>query len=215
LTDLIIGMGEVGSTIFELLTKRGFQCAGIDLDKSKERNLPHGDLDFIHICAPFFKDFIEFVSFRANHYKVPIIIHSTVRPGTTKLIQKKTKYPVIYSPIRGVHTRFLEDLEYYTKYFSYSVEGLKERFKKIKIVDNAEALERTKILVDTTYYGWLIAFRKIVDDYGEVYWDFAEEPHKKLGNRPIMYNDHKPIGGHCVLPNLELIDIPLFKEIIR
>ena len=35
-------------------------------------------------------------------------------------------------------------------------------------------------------------------------WSFADEIHKFLGNRPIMFPGN--IGGHCVIPNLELIN---------
>ena len=34
-------------------------------------------------------------------------------------------------------------------------------------------------------------------------WSFADEIHKNLGNRPKMFPGY--IGGHCIIPNLELI----------
>ena len=40
-------------------------------------------------------------------------------------------------------------------------------------------------------------------DYDEM-WSFANEIHKFLGNRPKMFPGF--IGGHCVIPNLELMD---------
>ena len=40
-------------------------------------------------------------------------------------------------------------------------------------------------------------------DYDEM-WSFSEEIHKFLGNRPKMYPG--VIGGHCVIPNLDLIE---------
>ena len=40
-------------------------------------------------------------------------------------------------------------------------------------------------------------------DYDEM-WSFSEEIHKFLGNRPKMYPGY--IGGHCVIPNLDLIE---------
>jgi hypothetical protein len=72
-------------------------------------------------------------------------------------------------------------------------------------------LELAKILVDTSYYGWLINYAQLSDmiakqhnvDYDEM-WSFADEIHKFLGNRPKMYPGF--IGGHCVIPNLSLID---------
>ena len=40
-------------------------------------------------------------------------------------------------------------------------------------------------------------------DYEEM-WSFSDEIHKFLGNRPKMFPGF--IGGHCVIPNLSLID---------
>jgi hypothetical protein len=40
-------------------------------------------------------------------------------------------------------------------------------------------------------------------DYDEM-WSFSDEIHKFLGNRPKMYPGY--IGGHCVIPNLNLIN---------
>ena len=38
MTDIILGMGEVGETLFDLLVDRKFDCVGIDLDDSKCKN---------------------------------------------------------------------------------------------------------------------------------------------------------------------------------
>ena len=40
-------------------------------------------------------------------------------------------------------------------------------------------------------------------DFDEM-WSFADEIHKTLGNRPKMFPGY--IGGHCVIPNLDLIN---------
>ena len=67
------------------------------------------------------------------------------------------------------------------------------------------------LVCDTSYYGWLINYaqisKMISDRYGVDYdemWTFADEIHENLGNRPKMFPGF--IGGHCVIPNLELID---------
>ena len=39
-------------------------------------------------------------------------------------------------------------------------------------------------------------------NYDEM-WLFSDEIHKFLGNRPKMYPGY--IGGHCVIPNLDLL----------
>ena len=40
-------------------------------------------------------------------------------------------------------------------------------------------------------------------DYDEM-WSFSDEIQKFLGNRPKMFPGI--IGGHCVIPNIDLID---------
>ncbi|MCV0373437.1 MAG: hypothetical protein K5793_07790 [Nitrosarchaeum sp.] len=64
-------------------------------------------------------------------------------------------------------------------------------------------LELAKIIVDTTYYGWLINYAQLSNmiakkhgvDYDEM-WEFSDEIHKFLGNRPKMFPGF--IGGHCL-----------------
>ncbi len=205
MTDLIVGMGEIGTALKQLLEMRGFPCDSYDI---KCLTTQCGPYDFIHICIPFNDNFKSEVLYWKDFGKV--IIHSTVKPGTS------AKLGVIYSPIRGVHASMLEDLMYYSKYYSGDVnDDIEERFHNVRHVKDSTELETTKILVDTTYYGWLIAYRKYVDSKYDVDWSFAGEIHHKLGNRPIMYNDGKPIGGHCVVQNLDLINDDLFKQLIK
>ena len=230
MTDLILGIGEVGSTLFELLSERGFSCAGIDIEKSREKNSKSSNknLQFLHVCLPGELDgFAETVLEKINNNQnlKAVIIHSTVKPGTTKSIQDKTNIPVFYSPVRGIHKRFLEDIKKYTKFVACDLEidnkiksEIKNRFKKVQWVSNTKTAELAKILVDTTYYGWLINYAQITKmicdkeeiDFDEV-WKFSDEIHEFLGNRPKMFPGI--IGGHCVIPNLDLMDYEELKTI--
>jgi len=226
MTDIILGMGEVGETLFHLLEERNFDIIGIDTDASKCKNYSMNqkieDPEYLHICLP--GELSEFVDItvdwinKVDGLKV-VLIHSTVKPGTTKKIQEKSKVLVLYSPVRGVHRRFLDDIKKYTKFISSDKEnidpkiklGLEKRFEKTDWMSTTKTAELAKILVDTTYYGWLINYAQITKmicekediDFDEM-WKFADEIHKNLGNRPKMYPGI--IGGHCVIPNLNLID---------
>ena len=152
-----------------------------------------------------------------------IVIHSTISPGTTDRIQKKLKIPIIFSATRGVHKRMLQDLKRYVKFFAISnnapkkdwaVSKYRESMKKCGIktqqMSKPKTLELAKILCDTSYLGWLINYAQLTNtialehnvDYDEM-WEFSDEIHKILGNRPKMFPGF--IGGHCVIPNLELI----------
>ena len=226
MTDVILGMGEVGETLFDLLTERGFDCVGIDVDASKCRNYSENshieNPEYLHVCLP--GELNEFDNISSNWINQieglkAVLIHSTVKPGTTKNIQENTKTPVLFSPVRGVHRRFLEDIKKYTKFIATddtSVDpkiksDLEQRFQKIDWMSTTKTAELAKILVDTTYYGWLINYAQITKmicekedvDFDEM-WKFSNEIHENLGNRPKMYPGI--IGGHCVIPNLNLIE---------
>ena len=226
MTDIILGMGEVGETLFDLLVDRKFDCIGIDLDDSKCKNYTENEIienpQYLHVCLPgelekFTDIVIEWVN-KIKNIQVAVI-HSTVKPGTTKTIQEKSSIPILFSPVRGVHRRFLDDIKKYTKFISFDgtkidskiKKDLENRFEKVDWMSTTKTAELAKILVDTTYYGWLINYAQITKmicekenvDFDEM-WKFADEIHENLGNRPKMFPGI--IGGHCVIPNLDLIE---------
>jgi len=226
MTDIILGMGEVGETLFDLLVERGIDCIGIDLDSSKCKNYSENTIienpEYLHVCLP--GELSQFVDITINWInkiegmKV-VVVHSTVKPGTTKSIQEKLNIPILFSPVRGVHKRFLDDIKKYTKFISSDDKqvdskikiDLEKRFEKVNWMSTTKTAELAKILVDTTYYGWLINYAQITKmicekegvDFDEM-WKFADEIHENLGNRPKMYPGI--IGGHCVIPNLNLLE---------
>ena len=225
MTDIVLGMGEVGETLFNLLVERNIDCVGIDLDSSKCKNYSENSIienpEYLHVCLPGeLNQFVEITSNWVNKIEglKVVIIHSTVKPGTTKNIQEKAKIPIIFSPVRGVHKRFLDDIKKYTKFISSDDKqidskiklDLEKRFEKVDWMSSTKTAELAKILVDTTYYGWLINYAQITKmicekegvDFDEM-WKFADEIHENLGNRPKMFPGI--IGGHCVIPNLSLV----------
>jgi len=126
--------------------------------------------------------------------------------------------------IDSLHKRMLSDLKRYTKFFALEKNAPNSLWAskvfsrlmhkcgiKTKQMSAPVSLELAKIVCDTSYYGWLINYaqisnmiaRKHMVDYNEM-WSFADEIHKFLGNRPKMFPGF--IGGHCVVPNLSLID---------
>ena len=226
--DLVIGLGEIGNPLLQVL-KKGFPTLGFDInsklmDKKKHRKFEDTKTMFVHICIPYSKTFDKSIIEIEKKYKPKgIVIHSTIQVGTTERLQKKLEIPIIYSAIRGVHKRMLKDLKRYTKFYSvfnwapnsqWACRIFSKRMKKIGIkakkMTNPTTLELAKIVVDTSYYGWLINYAQISNiiamkhnvDYDEM-WLFSDEIHQFLGNRPKMYPGF--IGGHCVIPNLNLI----------
>ena len=227
--DVVAGLGEIGSPILKLLSKKQ-TTIGYDLDKrlvneTKLKKLHDIPTSFLHIAIPVTSKFDSNLLQLYKKFKPEcIVIHSTIGPGTTERIQKKLDIPLIYSATRGVHKRMLKDIKRYTKFFAISkntprgkwassrfVKLMKSCGIKTKQMSKPETLELAKIICDTSYLGWLINYAQLSNrvaiqhgiDYDEM-WSFSDEIHKFLGNRPKMYPGY--IGGHCVIPNLNLIN---------
>ncbi len=139
MTDIILGMGEVGETIYDLLKDRKFNCVGIDLDNSKCKNYTENKVienpEYLHVCLPgelvkFTDIVIEWIN-KIKNIQV-VVIHSTVKPGTTKIVQGKTSIPILFSPVRGVHKRFLSDIKKYTKFISFDGKEIDSKIKNLE-----------------------------------------------------------------------------------
>ena len=226
--DVVVGIGEVGKPILKLLSKDNI-AVGFDLNpslmnKRKFEKYQNLKTSFLHIAIPISSKFESNLLQLYKKFKPEcIVIHSTIGPGTIKQIQKKLAVPLIYSATRGVHKRMLKDIKRYTKFFAISKNAPKKQWAikayskkmkncgiKTKQMSKPETLELAKIICDTSYLGWLINYAQfsnmIAQQYNVNYdemWSFSDEIHKFLGNRPKMYPGF--IGGHCVIPNLDLI----------
>jgi len=226
--NVVVGMGEIGKPIFQLISKV-VPTIGYDINKklittNEIKKFKNFDTSLMHICIPFNNKFIQNTVALYKKFKPEcIVIHSTISPLTTKQIQTSLRIPIIYSATRGVHKRMLQDLKRYTKFYGIESNApsskwaestytklMKKCSVKTKKMSNPLTLELAKIVCDTSYYGWLINYAQISNmiatknnvDYDEM-WSFTDEIHKFLGNRPKMYPGI--IGGHCIIPNLELI----------
>ena len=234
--NVVAGLGEIGLPILKLLSKTqtiiGFDINPELMNQKKYGECKKLDTIFLHICIPFTNKFQSNVKKLYKKFSPKcIVIHSTISPTTTNKLQSDLKIPIIFSATRGVHKRMLRDLKRYTKFFaieknapkvtwasSQFVRQMKKSGVKTKKMSDPLTLELAKIIVDTSYYGWLINYAqmsKIIAvkhgiDYDEM-WSFSDEIHKFLGNRPKMFPGF--IGGHCVIPNLSLIDEKLLWQI--
>ena len=227
--DVVVGLGEIGEPILKLVSKNT-KTIGYDINQKRVnqkilKKYESLETRFLHMCIPFTTNFEKNVMDLYHKFNPKgIVIHSTISPGTTKKIQQKLGIPIIYSATRGVHKRMLNDLKRYTKFFSVEhtvpqatwaskeyISLMKKCHVKTKKMSSPLTLELAKIVVDTSYYGWLINYSQISNmiakkhgvNYDEM-WSFADEIHKFLGNRPKMFPGF--IGGHCVIPNLDLIE---------
>ena len=227
--DVVVGIGEIGKPILKLLSKDnivvGFDLNSDLMDERKFERYKNLKTSFLHIAIPATGKFLNNVLKLCKKFQPEcIVIHSTIKPGTTEELQTKLPIPVIYSATRGVHKRMIYDLKRYTKFFVISanaprgkwastiyVKMMKQCGIKTKKMSKPETLELAKIICDTSYLGWLVNYAQLSNmiaiqhgvDYDEM-WSFSDEIQEFLGNRPKMFPGI--IGGHCVIPNIDLID---------
>lgn len=237
--DLVVGLGEIGLPILTIL-KKSTRTIGFDIDPKKVNTkqleaAKNDPISLIHFCIPYTEKFEEIVIKTVKEKKPRgVVIHSTIKPYTTERIQKLLDIPVMYSATRGVHKRMIKDIKRYTKFYSVYdwapnaqwasktfAGNMRKAGVKTRKMSSPLTLELAKILVDTSYYGWLINYAQLTNmiaidhkvDFDEM-WTFSDEIHKILGNRPKMYPGI--IGGHCVIPNLDLMHnqtLELIREI--
>ena len=230
-TVLIIGLGEIGHTLFVLLTeqKKNFDVYGLDLDQGKMRELGQNGKDFpqqidtLHICLPCSsqQNFERITVGYVNEFKPKLtIINSTVPPGTTLKVAEKCKCLVAHSPSRGVHLsaeHMKWEMKRWTKYVGganadaaiVASDHFEKLGLKVKILKSSTETELAK-LFETTYRAWMIAcfqemhrISKAFDaDFNETV-DFLEDTHRLRFDRPVMFPG--VIGGHCLIPNTELL----------
>ena len=208
---LVVGLGEVGRPLLAVL-RGAHQAEGRDIE---DRDF-HG-VQVLHLCFPFGPDFVPTASGYISRYQPEVaVVNSTVVPGTTRAVQETTGVPTVYSPVRGKHTRMTEELRRYRKFVAGSsaeAVGLVESHfcaagMTTQRMSPPEALELAKLL-ETTYFGVLVAWAQEMDRFaGSVaadYWEtlafFGE-----IDFLPPVGFEPGFIGGHCVMPNLDLLE---------
>jgi UDP-N-acetyl-D-mannosaminuronate dehydrogenase len=209
----VVGLGEVGKPLFELAS-RHHEVIGVDIEPPRQRV---ENVDVLHVCFPFeIKDFIgEAVRYITLFKPAVTIIDSTVGIGTTRVIAQRTGTPVVNSPVRGKHVRMLEELQHYTKFVGAldpaSAQLAAMHFEsmglKTKILSTPEATELAK-LTETTYFGLMIAWAQEVERYCDrVNQDYAEVSsfYDEIKFFPPVKYFPGVIGGHCVMPNIEIL----------
>ncbi len=221
-TVVVVGLGEIGRPLLELVSRHA-RGVGVDVRPPTE---PVRPVDIMHVCYPFeIEDFVGVTARYIERFAPGLtIVNSTVAVGTTRAIADRTGAAVVHSPIRGKHVRMLEDLLGYTKFVGpmdqasgkSAVEHFESLGMRTRLLSEPEATELAK-LTETTYFGLLIAWAQEVErycdrlgqDYNEVV-SFYEEI-KYLP--PVKYFPGV-IGGHCVMPNIEILSRVVPSEVL-
>ena len=226
MTSAVIGLGETGKPLFEILSQY-HEVDGIDLKDSK--NPIPKNYEIINICIPYSENFIGIVQDYQDLFNPSVtIIHSTVPIGTTSKIKN-----AVHSPILGLHHRMKDDLKIYRKWIGgeladEAMDYLGDAGFLCRCVPTSEETEALKLLC-LAKYGMSIAFaqycKDIADEYGFDYADVGEwDVNYNNGvapwlKRPILAPPGNKIGGHCVTQNTKLLNEqhpnPILEEILK
>lgn len=209
--SLVIGLGQIGQPLFNILSDTYDVIAK---DDGPDRDI--GRIDCLHICYPYGDGFVETTLDYIRDYSASLCItHSTVIPGTTDEIQAATVCHVAYSPIRGRYGQMHDDLLRYIKYIGGSKEAtakalsyLRNAGFRVGFLPSAKVLELAKLL-ETTYSGLLVAWtqdvQRFCDELGVDRLD-ALKLTDEVDHLPRYKFYPGYIGGHCIVPNLDLLE---------
>jgi UDP-N-acetyl-D-mannosaminuronate dehydrogenase len=210
---VVVGLGEVGRPLLECLSEH-YNVIGIDVAPPAG---PVGKVDVLHVCYPFaIKDFVGETARYIELFRPPLtIINSTVGVGTTRTIAERTGVAVVHSPVRGKHVRMKQELRTYTKFVGgidrtcgkSAAEHFESAGFKTRILSAPEATELAK-LTETTYFGLLIAWAQELERYcdqtGQAYEEIISF-YEEISFFPTTKYFPGIIGGHCVMPNIEIL----------
>lgn len=223
---VVVGLGEIGKPLLEVVRKH-HDAVGVDIAPPLEQI---ERVDVLHICYPFeIKDFVGETARYIDLFRPALtIINSTVAIGTTRAVAERTGAAVVHSPVRGKHVCMLDELYKYAKFVGaidpatgrQAVDHFESVGLKSKLLSSPEASELAK-LTETTYFGLLIAWAQELERYCDrsgANYDEIASFYEEIGYLPPVKYTPGIIGGHCVMPNIEILrksDHSVILEAIR
>jgi UDP-N-acetyl-D-mannosaminuronate dehydrogenase len=198
--------------LFEIIKSR-HQVFGVDIDLAA----PLNECDVMHVCFPFRdQKFVgQVVEYIGRYQPALTIVNSTVAPGISRRIAEESGASVVNSPVRGKHARMQEEMLHYVKFIgalgpesgARAAQHFESVGMKTKVLASPEATEIAK-LTETTYFGVMIAWAQEVERYckkvGASYDEVVSFYEEIKFFPPVKYLPGV-IGGHCVMPNIEIL----------
>lgn len=225
MTNIItIGQGEIGSPLTKMLKNAGHTVYAKDLEPL---SLERGSIEIMLVSIPFKSKnfFIDTVLAYIKQYAPSfVVINSTVLPGTTKEISTKSGCEVVHSPVMGRHRSnapemMFNDIRSYPKFIGADTD---EGYNKAKELFNSIGLKSKRMsssatselakLLETSYSGVLIGWMQEVERLSNKYNVNWKETLLLPGEANKRIEFQRPtnlfpgfIGGHCIMPNIELL----------
>jgi len=209
---IVVGLGEVGRPLLNILA-RTYDCAGIDIEPVKIE----APVSVLHICYPFqIPRYVQTTTDYVRRLNPGLaILHSTLPPGTTQEVQNEVPDALVaFSPVRGKHVRMEQDMMRYRKFVAgtspeataVAASHLRGAGFEVATFRTPEIAEMAKLL-ETTYLGMLIAWTQEMERLASQYGGSFEDVNSFVKEVDFLPSHVFPgvIGGHCVLPNIELL----------
>ena len=220
LTDvLVVGLGEIGSALLEIV-KGVYYAVGYDICLDG-LELPV-KVTVMHICFPYSEHFVRYVVDYAEKVDPDLLlIESTVLPGTTLQVSEKVRAHVVHSPVRARKASgFKWGFYNYTKFIgpvdkegaSLAEDYYKSLGFKTKVCAGPAETEFAKLL-DVSYFGvmlgWNQEMRRLAKLHNLNFDDLANfletNTVESCQRFPRPVYDGQPIGGHCIIPGIQLL----------
>lgn len=212
LTQLVIGLGEVGEAMTAVLG-----CLGRDV------HWPDGSADVLHICFPWSDLFVSQVEAYQELYEADlVVVHSTIPIGTCD------SHGWVHSPVRGRHPDLEAGIRTFVKFFggnrAAEAAAIFQALGVKTIVTPKAAETEAAKLWELVQFGIQVKVEQAIWDHCTelgidpdlVYRQFAQTynaGYRELVashlTRPVLVHVPGPIGGHCVRQNAALLDHPL------
>lgn len=225
MVNLVVGMGEVGNGVFDVLRSRV-----VTYTRDKEPVVIAKKIDYLHIAIPYSDSFLDDVRAYIKLYQPKVtIVYSSVPIGTCETLE------VVHSPVEGKHPVIGLSIQNSARWIGTSdkklrkkVKELWEKFVPVRELPSANFTEALKLL-STTEYGVNIEFARykkiIADDLGMDYtamkqWNLDyNNLYKRLGmleyQKYVLDPPQGPKGGHCVTPNAQLLQEQYPDELVK
>jgi UDP-N-acetyl-D-mannosaminuronate dehydrogenase len=208
---IVVGLGEVGEPLHEIL-RQAYDCVGVDIAPVRVTQ----PCSFLHICIPYqIADFVAATAGYIAKYKPQFtVIHSTVAPGTTRAVAAHSRSRVVYSPVRGKHARMQSDLLHYRKFVgaddSRSGNAAVAHFARAGFATDRfpdSAAGEVAKLLETTWLGVLVGWAQEAERIGRQHGASYDVINTFVKEIDFLPHHITPgfIGGHCVMPNIEIL----------
>lgn len=222
-TTLIIGRGEVGNSLYQVLKEKyPVWCDDTRKELRIMKDCP-STFDVLHVCTRHGADFIPNVQAWMKKYRPRIVnICTTVPPGIMEELEKSAD-GFCHSTTRGLHPNLAESIKLIPKHVGGTMAPeLAQYFEKAGIPCVTHARARTTALLhilNNVHYGVNLIFAdeaaRLCRRYGVDYFDYMlytksnNDGYADLGHptkvRPILTPPGGRIGGHCVAHSATLI----------